>query len=176
MDEAYYNSVCEQGIFKTLGSPETWVAGVKNLSDSAPESKSHVKVLTQAKDQLQEAIDQGWAYKADTIEELLEKFGLENLVSTVEEYNKYCEAKHDSEFGKDPVFLTPISSGPYYVFEYEPSAWYTIGGVKVDDSLRALNKDNEPIKGLYVAGVDAGSLFTEFILIDLLEILEKLEI
>ena len=160
MDEAYYNSVCEQGIFKTLGSPETWVAGVKNLSDSAPESKSHVKVLTQAKDQLQEAIDQGWAYKADTIEELAGKFGLENLVSTVEEYNKYCEAKHDSEFGKNPVFLTSISSGPYYVFEYEPSAWCTIGGVKVDDSLRALNKDNEPIKGLYVAGIDAGSLFT----------------
>lgn len=160
MDEAYYNSVCEQGIFKTLGSPETWVAGVKNLSDSAPESKAHVKVLTQAKDQLQEAIDQGWAYKADTIEELAGKFGLENLVSTVEEYNKYCEAKHDSEFGKNPVFLTSISSGPYYVFEYEPSAWCTIGGVKVDDSLRALNKDNEPIKGLYVAGIDAGSLFT----------------
>ena len=160
MDEAYYNSVCEQGIFKTLGSPEHWVAGVKNLSDSAPESKSHVKVLTEAKNQLQEAIDQGWAYKADTIEELAEKFGLENLVSTVEEYNKYCEAKHDSEFGKDPVFLTAINNGPYYVFEYEPSAWCTLGGVKVDDSLRALNKDNRPIQGLYVAGVDAGSLFT----------------
>lgn len=160
MDEAYYNSVCEQGIFKTLGSPESWVAGVKNLSDSAPESKSHVKVLTEAKNQLQEAIDQGWAYKADTIEELAEKFGLENLVSTVEEYNKYCEAKHDSEFGKDPVFLTPINNGPYYVFEYEPSAWCTLGGVKVDDSLRALDKNNEPIQGLYVAGVDAGSLFT----------------
>ena len=160
MDEAYYNSVCEQGIFKTLGSPESWVAGVKNLSDSAPESKSHVKVLTEAKNQLQEAIDEGWAYKADTIEELAEKFGLENLVSTVEEYNKYCEAKHDSEFGKDPVFLTPINNGPYYVFEYEPSAWCTLGGVKVDDSLRALDKNNEPIQGLYVAGVDAGSLFT----------------
>ena len=160
MDEAYYNSVCEQGIFKTLGSPENWVAGVRNLSDEAPSSKSHVKVLTEAKSQLQEAIDQGWAYKADTIEELAEKFGLDNLVSTVEQYNKYCEEKHDSEFSKDPVFLTPINNGPYYVFEYEPSAWCTIGGVKVDDSLRALNKDNEPIKGLYVAGVDAGSLFT----------------
>lgn len=160
MDEAYYNSVCEQGIFKTLGSPENWIAGARNLSDSAPNSIAHVKVLTEAKNQLQEAIDQGWAYKADTIEELAEKFGLENLVSTVEEYNKYCEAKHDSQFGKDPVFLTAINNGPYYVFEYEPSAWCTLGGVKVDDSLRALNKDNQPIQGLYVAGVDAGSLFT----------------
>lgn len=160
MDEAYYNSVCEQGIFKTLGSPENWIAGVRNLSDEAPTSKSHVKVLTEAKAQLQEAIDQGWAYKADTIEEIAEKFELENLVSTVEQYNKYCEAKYDSEFLKDPTFLTPVNNGPYYVFEYEPSAWCTIGGVKVDDSLRALDKNNEPIKGLYVAGVDAGSLFT----------------
>lgn len=160
MDEAYYNSVGTVGIFETLGSPESWIAGARNLSAEAPESKAHVKILTEARNQLDEAIEQGWAYKADTIAELAEYFGLENLEQTVKEYNEMCANGQDTQFYKDATFLTPISEGPFYVFEYEPSAWCTLGGVKVDDSLRVVNADNEPIKGLYAAGVDAGSLFT----------------
>lgn len=160
MDEAYYNSVCEKGIFETLGSPESWIAGVRNLSAEAPESRAHVKVLTKAKEQLQEAIDQGWAYKADTIAELAEYFGLDNLEDTVAAYNEMCANGKDTQFYKDEVFLTPVSEGPFYVFEYQTSAWCTLGGVKVDDSLRVVDSNNEPIKGLYAAGLDAGSMFT----------------
>lgn len=160
MDDAYYQSVASKGIFETLGSPESWVAGVRNLSAEAPESKAHVKVLTEAPNQLQEAIDQGWAYKADTIEELAEHFGLDHLAETVERYNALCANGEDTDFFKAAPFLTPVNQGPFYVFEYETSAWCTLGGVKVDEYLRALNKDNEPINGLYVAGIDAGSLFT----------------
>ncbi|MDO5293871.1 MAG: FAD-binding protein [bacterium] len=160
MDASYYDSVCEKGIFKTLGSPKSWVAGLRNLSDEAPESKAHVRVLTNAKDQLQEAIDQGWAYKADTLEDAAEHFGLTNLVSTVETYNKMCKDKKDTQFYKDKTFLTAVDKGPYYVFEYEPSAWCTIGGVKVDQYLRVLDNTNTPIKGLYAAGIDAGSMYS----------------
>lgn len=159
LDEAYYTSVETVGIFETLGSPEGWVAGVRNLSADAP-AGAHVKVLTEARAQLDEAIEQGWAYKADTIEELAEYFGLDNLVETVKTYNEMAAAGKDTQFYKDSVFLTPITEGPFYVFEYEPSAWCTIGGVKVDDSLRVVNSSNQPINGLYAAGMDAGSLFT----------------
>ncbi|MDO5291973.1 MAG: FAD-dependent oxidoreductase [bacterium] len=159
MDEAYYNSVCEQGIFKTLGSPQSWIAGVNCLSDSAPEG-AHIKVLTEAKAQLQEAIDQGWGFKANTIEEAAEHFGLENLVTTVAAYNEFAKNGKDTQFYKDATFLTSVSEGPIYVFEYEASAWCTIGGMKVDDSLRVVDKTNTAIKGLYAAGVDAGSMFT----------------
>lgn len=40
------------------------------------------------------------------------------------------------------------------------AAWGTNGGAKVDASLRALNDENNPIEGLFVAGVDAGSMYT----------------
>lgn len=160
MDSAYYDSVGTVGIFKTLGEPQNWIAGVRNLSSTAPESPAQVKVLTKAKEQLDEAIKQGWAYKADTIEELAEHFGLDNLKKTVDEYNKMCASGKDTQFYKDKAFLTPVTKGPFYVFEYETSAWCTIGGVKVDDSLRVVNASNEPIKGLYAAGLDAGSMFT----------------
>ncbi|MDO5521811.1 MAG: FAD-dependent oxidoreductase [bacterium] len=159
MDEKYYNSVCEQGIFKTLGSPQSWIAGVNCLSDAAPQG-AHLKVLSEAKAQLQEAIDQGWGFKANTIEEAAEHFGLDNLASTVKTYNEFTKNGKDTQFYKDATFLTSVSEGPIYVFEYEASAWCTIGGMKVDDSLRVVDKTNTAIKGLYAAGLDAGSMYS----------------
>ncbi len=160
MDDAYYQSVQQQGIFKTLGSPDEWIAGVRNLSDAAPDSIAHKKVLDQAGAQLEEAVSQGWAFKADTIEELAAHFGLTDLASTVEEYNAMCAAGKDEQFYKADYFMVPVSQAPYYVFEYEPSAWCTLGGVVVDDSLRVVDGAAEPIPGLYAAGLDAGSLYT----------------
>lgn len=152
IDEKYLQACATEGIWKFLGEPEEeWYVGKMSLSET---------ILDSAPDTVQEAIDQGWGYKADTIEELAEHFGLSNLAKTVEQYNGYCANKADEQFYKNPVFLTPVSEGPFYVFEYEPSAWCTFGGVKVDNCLRALNADQQPIEGLYVGGVDAGSMYT----------------
>ena len=49
---------------------------------------------------------------------------------------------------------------PFYAFEYVPSCWSTNGGVKVDSHLRAVNAENKAIPGLYVAGVDQGSVYS----------------
>lgn len=151
IDQAYFDACREEGIYSYLGSPENWYVGKMTLAAA---------LLDQNEAQLQEAIDQGWACKADTIEEAAAYFGLENLPQTVAEYNAMCEAGEDTRFYKDPTFLTSVSEGPFYVFEYEPSAWGTLGGVKVDSRLRALTAGNEAIPGLYVAGVDAGSMYT----------------
>ncbi|MDC7240784.1 MAG: FAD-binding protein, partial [Spirochaetales bacterium] len=160
MDSAYYDSVGSIGIFETLGSPMAWKAGYLNLSESAPASRAHAKILSNAADQLAEAVDQGWAYKADSIAELAEYFSLDNLEATVAEYNDMCADGEDTLFYKSDYFMTPVTEGPFYVFEYEPSAWCTLGGIVVDDSLRVTDKDFQPIPGLYAAGLDAGSLYT----------------
>ena len=160
MDDAYYQSVISKGIFATLGSPEEWIAGARNLSSAAPDSIAHKKILDQAEAQLPEAIEQGWAFKADTIEELADHFGLDKLSATVDAYNDMCAAGKDDQFYKASYFLTPVSEGPFYAFEYEPSAWCTLGGVIVDDSLRVVDDSAEPIPGLYAAGLDAGSLYS----------------
>lgn len=153
LDEDYFNAMSTEGIYEYLGTPEEeWPVGKNTLEG---------KVLAATGEKFDTAVEQGWAYKADTIEELAEYFGLENLPATVEEYNEMCEEGVDSTFGKNPIFLTDIDEeGPYYVFQYQSSAWGTLGGVKVDDKLRVMNADFEPIQGLYAAGVDAGSLFT----------------
>lgn len=152
MDDDYYQAVQNEGIFAYLGEPEAWVSGpVAGYYNVTPENgEAH----------LQEAIEQGWAVKADSIAEIAEAFDLPALEKTVEAYNGYCEKGVDEEYGKEAHFLKAVKTPPFYAFEYVPSCWSTNGGVKVDSHLRAVDKDNKAIPGLYVAGVDQGSVYS----------------
>ncbi|BAK45352.1 FAD-dependent oxidoreductase [Eggerthella sp. YY7918] len=152
MDSDYYEAVKGDGIFAYLGQPASWVSG--------PMADFYKTTSENADAHLQQAIDEGWALKADTVAELAEKYALDNLEATVEKYNAYCESGVDEDFGKSAPFLKPVKTAPFYLFEYVPSAWGTNGGVKVDSHLRAMDKDNHPIPGLYVAGVDQGSVYS----------------
>ena len=89
----------------------------------------------------------------------MKKFGLTHLAETVAKYNEYCEKGVDEQFGANKWYLSPIKEGPFYAVQCEPSAWSTFGGVRTDDCCRALDLDNQPIDGLYVAGTDSGSLY-----------------
>lgn len=152
MDDDYYRAVQNEGIYAYLGEPEKWIAGpTAGYYNVTPENgEAH----------LQEAIEQGWAVKADTIAEIAEAFDLPALEKTVENYNRYCETGVDEEYGKEAHFLKAVKTAPFYAFEYVPSCWSTNGGVKVDSHLRAVDKENKAIPGLYVAGVDQGSVYS----------------
>ena len=152
IDTDYLEGVIRDGVYAFLGSPQDWVAGLTADLFSPTQEKWQ--------SDMQIAIEEGWGCEAGTINEIAGKFGLDNLVPTVERYNSLCEASVDEDFGKATQFLKPIKKGPFYAFEYIPSGWSTNGGVKVDSQLRALNADNNPIANLYVAGVDQGSSYT----------------
>lgn len=150
LDDTYYHAVESQTLYDFYGRPEAWHAG-KTTHDRKQPWKA---------EDLEKDIADGIAAKADTIEALAEEFGLSNLVQTVAEYNQMCADGKDSVFGKDSYLMKPLLKAPFYIFEYEPSAWCTIGGVKTDEYCRALTPASKPIEGLYVAGVDNGSCYT----------------
>ena len=113
-----------EGIYAYLGSPAEWVAGAEaDYYKTTPEN---------AEAHLEQAIEEGWAVKADSLAEIAEAFGLTHLEETVEAYNGYCESGKDEEFYKSATFLKPVKTAPFYAFEYVPSAWGTKGGAKVD--------------------------------------------
>lgn len=152
VDQAYVDAMIEEGLYeytRSKGAPDDWVIGEYFKG----------KILTNLEADFEEAIEEGWAYKADTIEELAEFFGTENLKATVDKYNQYVAEGKDGQFGKNPMYLSSISEGPFYIVQNQFSAWSTAGGVRVDENLRALNKNNKAIPGLYVTGSDAGSLY-----------------
>ena len=100
--------------------------------------------------------------KADTIEELAEKMGIDvdNLVETVDDYNDYCDST-DEEFFKDKKYMRPIVKAPFYCATIVPGGYGTVGGVKINENCEVLDNDFEPIPGLYSAGADSNNLYDD---------------
>lgn len=153
VDQAYVDGL-NSGIdpWTLCGSDaENWYTGSMTLKD---------KPLENVQSDIDAAVEAGWAFKADTIEALAEAIGAPELVDTLDEYNGYCTAGKDEQFYKPACFLQPVTTGPFYAFQYEPSAWVTIGGIRTNDRLQAIDGEGIAIPGLYVAGADNGTLMS----------------
>ncbi len=81
------------------------------------------------------------------------------LTATLAQYNAGAAVNVDETFGKDRRWLQAISpDGPFYALRITYAIVTTLGGVKVDDHLHALDARDVPIAGLYLTGNDAGGL------------------
>ena len=106
-------------------------------------------------DDAQIAIDEGFCWKADSIEELAEVIGSDSLPETVQRYNQFCENGVDEEMYKNEAFLLPVTEPPFYAVECIANAWATIGGLKTDDDCRVVDENQNAIPGLYAVGMDS---------------------
>lgn len=105
---------------------------------------------------------EGWSFKANTIEDLAKQLKIDpaTLKATIAKVNKYAQDKNDLDFGRKPEHLFTFSDqGPYYAMLGIRAYFLTLGGVKINERLQALNMKNQPIPGLYVVGQDMGGLY-----------------
>ncbi len=100
-------------------------------------------------------------FVADSVEELAGKLGMnpEVLKSTVEEYNGFCEKRHDDLFAKDPKYLWPLKGPQYYAVKAHTVTLGTMGGIKINHRTEVLDKKDAVIPGLYAVGFDAGGMY-----------------
>lgn len=105
-------------------------------------------------DKLEELAAEGnCVYKADTLEELAEMIGAENLTATVEAYNKDVAAGEDTAFGRSPENMVAFEEGPYYAVVTVPYVWSgTSGGVRANEDGYLQREDGSVITGLSLAG------------------------
>jgi fumarate reductase flavoprotein subunit len=98
---------------------------------------------------------------ADSIEELAGKLGMDAAVlkSTVEEYNRSCENRHDDLFAKDPKYLRPLKGPKFYAVKAHTVFLGTMGGIKINHNTEVLDKKDSVIPGLYAVGFDAGGMY-----------------
>ena len=98
---------------------------------------------------------------ADTPEELAEKIGVDkdNFVKTIEAYQHAYETGVDEEFGTAANVLLPMNEGPYYAVEEMNVTMCTASGLTIDKYSRVLDKNYNPIEGLYALGNCSGSMF-----------------
>lgn len=148
--QQYVDALMEQSPYDYLGQPEVWTVGPLKFAAVQDRLQSDIDI----------AIEEGWGFKADSIAELGEMLGMPSLSETVDAYNELCHEGKDTVLCKPAVFLDPIEGdGPFYAFQYQMGGLNTMGGIKTDARCNALNEEDDPIPGLYVAGLDNGSVY-----------------
>jgi fumarate reductase flavoprotein subunit len=75
------------------------------------------------------------------------------LKDTIEQYNLFCKQGYDKEFAKNGQYLLALDRAPYYAIKGMVFLLDTIGGIRINEHMQALDDRNEPIPGLYAAGV-----------------------
>jgi succinate dehydrogenase/fumarate reductase flavoprotein subunit len=105
-------------------------------------------------------LKKGWIKTADNIAALAAVIGVAPavLADTVSRWNRYCEGKHDPEFGRT-LMMEPIADRPFYAVELSPSMLNTQGGPRRNEKGQIVRPDGTPIPRLYSAG-ELGSIYS----------------
>ncbi|MGM0125966.1 fumarate reductase flavoprotein subunit [Enterococcus sp. AZ194] len=112
-----------------------------------------------SQEKIEKQVVAGTLHRANTLEELAEKLGMDPVVfvETIKNYNHAVEIGEDSEFGKD-VFDLKVEQAPFYATPRKPAVHHTMGGLKIDTKTHVLNEAGQVIDGLYAAGEVAGGI------------------
>ncbi len=108
--------------------------------------------------ELKALAERGWVKMSDSWDGIADYIGCDprTLKATIDEYNAACDQGRDPIFAKERVFLFPLRVPPYYAIKANSGILDTIGGIKINERMEVLDKDDNPIPGLYAAGVVAG--------------------
>ncbi|SER70601.1 FAD-dependent tricarballylate dehydrogenase TcuA [Psychrobacillus sp. OK032] len=119
-------------------------------------------------------LEEATFYQADTLEELANLLPVDKkqFLETIEEYNKAVQEgdyKPAEKDGKGTIGITPsksnwalrIEKSPFYAFPVTCGITFSFGGLHVDPLGEVLDKEEQPIKGLFAAGEMIGGIFYE---------------
>ena len=107
-------------------------------------------------EKIAELLDEGYMFKADTIEELGEMIGAEKLAETVAKYNEDVAAGEDTVFGRTDNLLA-FEEGPFYAVYTVPYLMMTAGGPRINGDAQLVREDGTLVGGAYLAGEIIGS-------------------
>ncbi len=120
-------------------------------------------------------LQSGYLIKAPSLNELARKLDVDvsNLVATVDLYNADAARGTDSAFGRgsneyhkyvgDPAnepnaCMRPAETPPYYAVKLYPADLGTAAGVRTNGDGAVLDRNDNPIAGLYACGNDMNSV------------------
>ena len=116
------------------------------------------------------AVDDGSIFKADTLEELAVKAGIdpEAFIATVKKYNVSCENGEDIEFGKKAGYMKALTTAPYYMSKNSGIYFLTtIGGLDTTPYGEVRSAGGGVVSNLYAVGVDGVALYKGLYTIDI---------
>ena len=108
---------------------------------------------------IEDAVKCGVAFQADSIEKLAELINAPYLVEEVNNYNEMCKNGKDTQFYKESKYMYSLEEGTFYAVKVDLRCLGTLGGVKINENIQAVDEEGNPIENLWVAGADAGGLY-----------------
>lgn len=101
------------------------------------------------------------ALVADTLEELAElmEVPVDDFVATIERWNEMAAAGEDEDFNFPGAMMMTLDTPPFYATKEYADGLCTAGGLLVDVDCRVLDKDRDPIEGLFAIGLTSGGMF-----------------
>ena len=120
--------------------------------------------------QLEAAVADGRAVKADTLEELVTKIypddtaAQQTALESIQRYNQLAKDGYDEDFHKPASRMWAVENGPFYADKFTTALLLVcIGGLESDENCHTFDADRNVIPGLYVAGNVQGNRFaTEY--------------
>ena len=120
--------------------------------------------------QLEAAVADGRAVKADTLEELVAKIypddtaAQQTALDSIQRYNQLAKDGYDEDFHKPASRMWALENGPFYADKFTTALLLVcIGGLESDEDCHTFDADRNVIPGLYVAGNIQGNRFaTEY--------------
>ena len=116
--------------------------------------------------------------RASSIEELAKKTGInaDGLVETIQKVNEFSRTGKDLDFqrGDDErdrfsgdqslinPCLGPVEHAPFYAMRIDPGEFATCGGMVINENGQVMDKNNNPIPGLYASGNCTPALLTTY--------------
>ena len=141
-----------------FGMQDYWDKMEADMDAAVPGQENTVTIANLA----ERTFMSGSVWCANTLDELADLLGYkggakENFLKEIEHYNELCKAGADTDYGKDAVYMVPIEKAPFYGGTGSSShssnpMMVTMSGLITDETQNVLNKDWEPIEGLYASG------------------------
>jgi succinate dehydrogenase/fumarate reductase flavoprotein subunit len=125
-------------------------------------------------------IRSGYLQRGATVEQLAKRCGIapDALAQTVRALNEHARRGEDPQFGRgstpynrkqgDPLYpgpnpcVAPIEHAPFYAVKVLPGSFGTFAGLKTNASAQVLDRNGQPVGGLYAVGTDMASVMGGF--------------
>ena len=147
-------------VFDSAALTEATAAGMARYKQQVPGSTKKQSPHWNA-DVIEQMVAAGRVYQADSIAELARALGLpaDRFEGTVARHNAQAAAGEDADYLKDPKFLEPIATAPFYGAELRPATvCFTACGPRIDRDARVLHRAGGPVPGLFAAGECTGGV------------------
>lgn len=150
VDETGRRDEISYGILKQPGQVAFSIYNQRTIEEKKVEEKK-----------IESAIAHGYAFKADTLEDLARQAGIDwkNFEKTMKAYNEASVSQNTKSLPVPKILIgNPVVKAPFYAVPITTTIHHTMGGLRINEKTQVLDKNGNVIPGLYAAGEITGGI------------------